>query len=105
MKTWPKKRSLAFLNVCSNHYEGYDWDELEAVGVAPYFEALGWNQLSWFSIIDPPRTDFLSFDQLTFDEQDACIQLCFTVCLFIFQLSRPASVSIVSHLFAPPCHP
>ena len=30
-----------------NHYEFYDWSELETKGVQHYFEALGWTSDTW----------------------------------------------------------
>ena len=64
-----------------NHYDDYDWDELDTAGVQYYFELLGWTEARWSENGDDDTTaDFMwdkDWTELDAAQQTAARQLCF----------------------------
>ena len=62
-----------------NHYENYDWSEMDATGanVQAWWEALGWTAASWEGTAAAPASDDLDWDSLTPAEQQAATFLCY----------------------------
>ena len=59
-----------------NHYKAYDWEDLSPAGVQEYYRNLGWDRESWNGNIEAPESDSSAWDELTEDEQQNLIQLC-----------------------------
>ena len=62
-----------------NHYEWYDWDELEQYNLVEHYVTLGYNATSWYLSEDEflPDSFQKTFDQLTSREQQAAVSLCY----------------------------
>lgn len=61
-----------------NHYNGYYWSNLEEYGIAPYFEALGWNAQAWDGPASGyPESDSKAWDELDSIEQQAAANICY----------------------------
>jgi len=61
-----------------NHYENYDWKELEKeTDTIVYWTALGWNESRWEGDMEYPNTDEKDWSELTGDEQKAAAALCY----------------------------
>ena len=80
-------RSLGFnemnYDCYMNHYKDYTWEEMVDIGVATYYEQLGYDILSFSGNYEnysgePPATASMSWSQLTLDEQLAAHELCYT---------------------------
>jgi hypothetical protein len=59
-----------------NHYRNFTWQELEIVGVQPYYATLGWTESAWTDNV-PPRTESLEWDGLSHDEIVAAESVCY----------------------------
>jgi len=62
-----------------NHFEGYDWFEMEEFDIVEQYEALGWDERAWNSINekDWPSSDEKGWDDLDSDEREGAINLCY----------------------------
>jgi len=60
-----------------NHYEDYDWKELEEEGVVEYFEILGWSEESWSENEGAPETEDFDWEELDDEQQAAAMELCY----------------------------
>ena len=59
-----------------NHYRGYsNWDQLISLGVANYFQTLGWDENSWPN--DHPALMSVKFQKLTQAQKKAAKELCY----------------------------
>lgn len=59
-----------------NHYEDSSWSLLERNGVQVFYRVLGWTEQLWDSDGAPPSDDKY-WRQLSIEEKDAAIELCF----------------------------
>lgn len=60
-----------------NHYDDYDWEELEEEEVQQYYAALGWTEESWLGDEDPPESEDMDWAELNDDQQAAASELCY----------------------------
>ena len=60
-----------------NHYDFYDWEELEPEGVQEYFITLGWTAKSWEGKADAPESDEKFWSELNETEKVAVEQICY----------------------------
>ena len=80
-----------------NHFDGFDWSDMVQEGVSEYYEVLGWTQAVWDEDGTPPATDDLDWIELSTDEQEAAVNLCYTAELWdqvsLEALSTPGPTS------------
>ena len=66
-----------------NHYDDYDWYELELYDIAKYFTSLGWTQTMWDCTSNGnnkctvPTTEDLDWNELSTIQKQAAIEVCF----------------------------
>ena len=62
-----------------NHYGGYYWSDLVSWEIAPFYEALGWDEDAYNSVnaSDYPESVGKSWTELTSEEQQAAANLCY----------------------------
>merc|ERR1712238_90218 len=60
-----------------NHFGDYSWDELELYSLDTYWRALGWTRSSWEGDSNPPSTGDKFWMELTRQQQEAAIELCY----------------------------
>ena len=74
-------RSLGFnqlnYDCYMNHYKDYTWEELVDIGVAIYYEQLGYDVLTFHGNGELPATANKSWSQLSLQEQLAAHELCY----------------------------
>jgi hypothetical protein len=64
-------------NCYQNHYEDYDWIDLQEEFLVEYFEVFGWNEDNWNGTGDEPLAADEYWANLTFVQQDAAQELCY----------------------------
>jgi hypothetical protein len=60
-----------------NHYLGCWWKDLEERGLDQYVKVLGWDEDRWNHDGPVPDTDDVYWDDLTQEQQEAAIQICY----------------------------
>ena len=60
-----------------NHYNGYFWSDLQVLGVASFYETLGYSLLSWDYELEYVETEDMNWSELSSEQQDAAHKLCF----------------------------
>ena len=66
-----------------NHYDDYDWYELEQYDIAKYFKNLGWTQTMWDCTSNGnnkctvPTTEDLDWNELSTIQKQAAIEICY----------------------------
>ena len=74
------KCSLSSLWLCTNdadHFDSYGWSDLVNKGHDVHYLGLGWSELAWNGVIDPPPSERTDWDDLTEVEQVHATELCF----------------------------
>lgn len=61
-----------------NHYRGYDWDELEDIGVQALFETVGWKEDDWGKEDGTIKAEEKLWEKLKDKEREALAQVCYT---------------------------
>lgn len=79
-----------------NHYDNYDWDELEEYDLAQYFVQLGWSNESWTGAAAEPESESKLWQALTEAEKTAAGMICFFQGIWDEEdLTTPMEVPIV----------
>lgn len=61
-----------------NHYNSYDWSELEEYDIAGYLETLGWTESMWDDKTDTPVSEGKDWEDLSDAEKAAAVVICYT---------------------------
>ena len=64
-------------NCWMNNFESFSWKQLYQWELTPYLETLGWNQQRWNGENGPPISKRYDWDELTSEQQESAMQLCF----------------------------
>jgi len=64
-------------NCWMNNFESFSWKQLYEWELTTYLESLGWNQQRWNGQNGPPILKTNSWDDLTSEQQQSAMQLCF----------------------------
>lgn len=64
-------------NCWMNNFESFSWKQLYEWELTPYLESLGWSKQKWNAQNGPPILKRYRWDELTNEQQESAMQLCF----------------------------